>query len=430
MDGRRKRKSQKHAGVVLYSRSLPSGAIAWVARWIDPDSGRRKTETLPPVLTLEEQRTAWAARKAESLRDRTRCLAEGGPRKKNITIEGAVTRYFEDATYLRPKTRRAYRDSADELLEWARRRGLRLADDLRGEDLADFRATIVRRPKKNGDGGARKPSSVNKTLRSVGTILEHLRRLGLVPLLSSDTIRDSLPMLELPRPVPEPLRPAQLERIVAAMRRHDAEVFALTREEKEAGRAGGETRRHDPILPYFATVLLSGMRRDEARVLRWSAVELGDGPGSIVLSPEVVKTKHGRIVDLIVSPLLRDLLAALKLRSGGPHVFGGKEPLTQDVLKSTIKRLVREHECPPFSWKRLRVTCGTYLANAPGIFGAASAYREAKQLGHSVVVAEKHYLGVVRVDPAATTLEAAMGIEEQLREALDLTEERAAKRSG
>jgi hypothetical protein len=69
----------------------------------------------------------------------------------------------------------------------------------------------------------------------------------------------------------------------------------------------------------------------------------------------------------------------------------------------------------------LRSTCGTYLANS-NIFGGASAYREAKQLGHSVAIAEKHYLGVVHVDPAAKTLEAAMGVEEKLLQALKLSE--------
>jgi hypothetical protein len=62
----------------------------------------------------------------------------------------------------------------------------------------------------------------------------------------------------------------------------------------------------------------------------------------------------------------------------------------------------------------MRRTCGTYLTNAPGIF-AASAYRSAKQLGHSVQVAEKHYLGLARgISPTARTLEAAMQIESVL----------------
>lgn len=54
----------------------------------------------------------------------------------------------------------------------------------------------------------------------------------------------------------------------------------------------------------------------------------------------------------------------------------------------------------------------SWLHLRPSIFGAASAYRSAKQLGHSVTVAEKHYLGLVKNIPMeGKTLEAAMGIE-------------------
>jgi hypothetical protein len=53
------------------------------------------------------------------------------------------------------------------------------------------------------------------------------------------------------------------------------------------------------------------------------------------------------------------------------------------------------------------------LRDAAEIFGAASAYRSARQPGHSLQVAEKHCLGLVRGIPRdARTLEAAMQIED------------------
>ena len=56
-------------------------------------------------------------------------------------------------------------------------------------------------------------------------------------------------------------------------------------------------------------------------------------------------------------------------------------------------------------------TCATYLTNAPGIFGAATVFISVRQLGHSVMVAERHYLGVHRGIPKdAHTLDAAMQI--------------------
>ena len=89
-----------------------------------------------------------------------------------------------------------------------------------------------------------------------------------------------------------------------------------------------------------------------------------------------------------------------------------------------MTRLRDDYGAPPkFSLQVLRSTCGTFLTNAPGIFGAASAYRSARQLGHSVAIAEKHYLGLVRgISPTAGTLEAAMGIEDLLEKVAERVE--------
>ena len=88
--------------------------------------------------------------------------------------------------------------------------------------------------------------------------------------------------------------------------------------------------------------------------------------------------------------------------------------LTEGEAQAAAKRLREEYGAPEsFTWQALRRAYGTFLTNAPGIFGAASAYRSAKQLGHSVQVAERHYLGLVRGIPReARTLEAAMQIED------------------
>jgi integrase len=447
--GKRKRGTAKHAGIVLYKRPLPSGAIAWRARLIDPDTKRKKHETLPDVLTTEEQRTAWAVARAQALRSRKVELAVGAPEKTHLELAEVIKRYYTNVgARLRPKTLVAYRDATDALLEWARRRGLRLADDLTAQLLADLRATLANQPlqrqekkaKKNRAHAAtskvRSPNSVNRELRAIKTVLEQLRVLGLVPMLhTKDSIRDSLKALPTPKPVPEYLKPGELVKLIEAVVRHDKDMFDLTRKEKAAGLEQGETIKHDEILPYFATVLLSGMRSDETCTLRWNAIDLNAPPaGAITLRPEDVKTKHGRIVDLVVSPVLHSLLSKLKLKAGdAKFVFGGKGALSRAKIEAARKRLQRTYGAPDFSWQQLRVTCGTFLANAGGIFGGASAYREARQLGHSVAVAEKHYLGVVHVAREATTIEAAMGIEKLLRAALGITsvskERRRARRS-
>src|SRR5690606_11963233 len=107
------------------------------------------------------------------------------------------------------------------------------------------------------------------------------------------------------------------------------------------------------------TVLLTGMRADEARELRWAAVDLDAEPGGAIrLRPEDVKTKHGRTVDLVVSPALRSILRALRLRSGGAgYVFGGDEPYSRSKIEAARKRLVRSFGAPEFTWQALRSTC-------------------------------------------------------------------------
>jgi hypothetical protein len=103
----------------------------------------------------------------------------------------------------------------------------------------------------------------------------------------------------------------------------------------------------------------------------------------------------------------------MHLKGGGKgSVFG----VTRGEAKTAEKRLREEYGAPAgCNFQALRRTCGTYLTNAPGIFGAASAYRSAKQLGHSVAVAERHYLDVMRGIPReARTLEAAMQIEKHM----------------
>lgn len=136
----------------------------------------------------------------------------------------------------------------------------------------------------------------------------------------------------------------------------------------------------------------------------------------------------------MVSPFLAELFAAMKLKADDAvYVFGESlnpktkknEPrLTHGLAEAARKRLKKTSEHgyggPEFTWQQLRITCGTFLANS-SIFGAASAYREARQLGHSVAIAERDYLGVVSVDPKARTLEAAMEITALLRDPLGLS---------
>jgi hypothetical protein len=71
------------------------------------------------------------------------------------------------------------------------------------------------------------------------------------------------------------------------------------------------------------------------------------------------------------------MLTKMQPKRASGSVFG----LTRDEVVTAGRRLHRYDAPVTFTWQILRRTCGTFLTNAPGIFGAASAYRSAKQLG-------------------------------------------------
>jgi integrase len=255
-------------------------------------------------------------------------------------------------------------------------------------------------------------------------MVNHWRRRELLFALDSDAICDALKNVPTDRDAPAYLSPADCRKLLEAALRHDAEVFTVTREEHAGLKSLGTTPRYQPIAPFTLFLLLTGCRLGEALSLTWRDVDLdaldaeGRKVGEIRLQASATKTKRWRAIGLEVCPSLRHMLAAMKLQAGSnTYVFDGSAPMSNDYADSAKKRLMSSYGAPGFTWQNLRQTTGTFLTNAPGIFGGASAFMSARQLGHSVTIAEKHYLGVVRGIPReARTLEQAMQIEELARQ--------------
>jgi len=421
-----RRRGPKHPGVVLLKPDV-ARRIGWRARWLDPDTDRTVKETLDPALRTFELRAEWAVRKAKALGTRRLELDRGAPRATGTTLADGLNRYFKDHERLRPGTLGIYRRAADKLAAWGAKAGVKSADDLTGAHLVAFRASLVREPLnapvKGGPRGKRSaavqtraPASVNAELRAIGTVLGYLRRLGLLPKVSSDALSDGLAKLAGNVERLDYRKPAELRALLAAALKHDADTFKATRAE-HAAKAAGATLRHDPIAPFVAAAILTGMRFGELIDLEWKGVDLealdneGRTVGEIYITA-ASKTHRARTVGLEVSPMLRRLLVALRPDKAAGSVFN----LTRDAANTALRRLAIEGA----GWQALRRTTGTFLTNAPGIFGAASAYRSAKQLGHSVAVAEKHYVGVVRgIQSTARDLETAMGITAELQQVID-----------
>jgi hypothetical protein len=116
--------------------------------------------------------------------------------------------------------------------------------------------------------------------------------------------------------------------------------------------------------------------------------------------------------------LLHGLYLAASTRSTLPNasarVFAD---LTVDTVESTRRRLrdadglrTAVERTGPWSWQGLRRTCATAIANMPG----AGPWVESKALGHSVVVSERLYADRMRVDPSPDTVEAALGVVDEV----------------
>ncbi|MES1186899.1 MAG: hypothetical protein ABUL60_24005 [Myxococcales bacterium] len=427
---KRKRIRSPHPGVVLIPPDPEHGHPTWRARYVDPDTGRKVKVRLDPLaVPTAETRRDWAIRKAKALAKRRLELEGGAPRATGTALPAALDQYFKDHPHLRPRTRQIYKRVADGLAAWGAGVGVRSADDLTGPRLVAFRAELVKETRRvHVEGGKRgelqatdaprSPNTINSDLRAIGTVLGYLRRLGLLTRLTADELRDGLKKLKAPPQRIDYRKPHELQRVLDAALRHDAATFTATRDEHAGRGEKGRTVRYTPIAPVIAAALITGMRFQALIDLDWKHVDLDtrDHEGRVVgeiVPPAGSTTKRAGVIGLEISPALRRMLAAMHLRSGGVGtVFG----LSREEAKASLRRLAAEYGAPAGStWQAFRRTCGCYLTNAPGIFGAASAYRSAKQLGHSVQVAERHYVDVVRgIQRDARTVEAAMQIESEL----------------
>ncbi|MDC1142370.1 tyrosine-type recombinase/integrase [Planctomycetota bacterium] len=418
---KKQRRRTEHTGVKIL-RLNRDGSKFHVARFIDPDTGKQSQVNLTRLgLSSKEARTQWAKQKAHTLNDRKAALESGTAVTSFTSPQEAVTAYFERvAGDLKPSSILVYQDATRPFLEWAKKHRLTCVEELTGPKLMLLRDYLVKRPKtvanktirgrRVAGKNPRSKATIYKIIRSMRTVLNHWRKRGFTPHLTSDTIRDHLEQVKVPKKLPRFLKPAEIKKLLKAALRHDKETYTHAR---IGSATHAEAFHYPPITPLIVTLLLTGMRRGEALELRWADVDLE--AGEITLSDEATKTSHGRRIPLAESPTVIDLFNRMKLASDGDFVFGTEidKPASVNVAKAARKRLTETFGAPEhWTFHDLRRTCGSFLTCAHSIYGAAAAFLSAARLGHSIEVAQRHYLGAIsNIDPNAKTLEAAMGCE-------------------
>jgi integrase len=422
--------------VYIKARALPGGGKAYRARYFDPMAGvggKVVYKTLESSLSTAELRREWAIKLAKNLAKQRAAIDAGDTLQTNTPIAEAVKLFFEARGDKAASGNQRRKTGIARFVAWAQLRRVERSEDLTAAHLSDLRtwlmsarrlAVVKSAPGAKAKRGQRRPGSsgrravtVNTDLTSVKVLLNHLRALGRAPKLSRDVIRDQLKPVDVHREDPEFLSSAQIRELLVAAEDHDKAKFVETRGEHagEGRAARGSTPKHAPITNFVKFLLWTGCRRGEALSLLWSDVDLNavDADSKVVgeirLRASETKTKRARTIGLEVSPALRDMLLLMREASGGTGlVFEG---YTREVVDRARDRLMSKYRAPKFDWQVLRSTCATYLTNSQSIFKAATVFLSARQLGHSVAVAEKHYLGSYRgVPKEARTLEQAMGV--------------------
>jgi hypothetical protein len=410
--GRRRRRKTPGVSLIRPQRGSRAG---WRVQFKDPEQGDKlRRETIPPEWAgTEARRIEYCARKCAELERERRRLAGGGDPNAHMSADEAVTEWL--GTYPAKRTRETYEEGVGHFQLWAPTHQIETLDDVRRSTLKTFRDDLYD-PDRPG-------TTLNKWLRANRTFFVWAIHKGYCPKLKEEDLA-ALKKWREQITDPDPLDPPQVRAVFEAVDRHDADVYRMTREEKVGGRRRqrGRTPKFDPLTPILMLTSLAGVRKKEAVQLDWTHYRrdaldaTGTRVGVIIVPAHISKTKSARKIPLDHSPALRRYLDLRLAETGGEGTIAG---ITYDQAGKSLRRLREVYGAPSgFSWQTLRITASSYLTSAPRIFGASAHAQAASRLGHSWTVAQRHYASsIAGIAGDATSLEAALGIEEHVNRA-------------
>lgn len=408
---RRKRRrvtAFKHYGVLVMPPER--GRPYFRLRFTDPATGKVRRTRLPPEVSSPALATEQAIKlHGELTRRRLEATLAGGPQhvlcsrplvgELDVYMAAAAARVSKHGRPTCASTLRWYRRQLTQFAEWCAARDVHTLAELTRPLLAEWRASRLATP---AHGRPRAVSTVNQEVKPVRQMLLAARAEGRLTHLDSDAVSKPLARLTQSANKPRCLNVPEIRATLRAALAFDASP---------------QRAKHAPqFAPVLAVALLTGMRRSELAELRVGQV-LFDKPSDydpsvvvanvnvIRLRAEQTKTFVARSIamgapysDALVG-LMRELCAGR-----GPHERVLR--MGYQRIGDCVWRLTQAGRSAPadLCMKVTRSTCASYQGPL-----RAHPKANADRLGHTMAIAESHYLALPEGTPTtAKSLEAVM----------------------
>lgn len=405
---RKRSKRSPHPGVVLVAPKPPRHPL-WAIRYINPDTGKRAYETVKGARDTTEGKKAAvkvARNKSTDIEARALELQLGAVRRSGRTVHDEIRAYQAetarsvDATGRRtsPTTLRRYRDALATFSAWLAAREVDTLDDITQAHLADFRDARMLIDSKRPGGGERKNSTVNQELKPIRQMLRRATESGRLRTVAPHEMAGAMRRLKEADPNVRCMTPEEIRATLRAALAYDAAA------------RHGQTR----MAPVIALGLLTGCRRGELAGLQVGHVLLdtitaGEPMDLIAVPNSLAKTGRERDVAATgYSPVMCELLRALTADREPDELLLSAE---YGAIGCAVEGLIELGAPADFAIKTLRSTCCSYMLPLPG-----DMKRKAARAGHTLAIAERHYLALPRgIALTAPSLEVAMECEAELR---------------